>query len=250
MWYKIGVVCGLLLALLVGSPHADVYCDGVDDLLTQAQTLDTFINATTFTVVAWVASPGSVFATTNCWSSGPFLMDTSEYLAIGRTGTADTGNVCVYAYDGADKLLTWPIWAGGFHMAARLSGGTLTLFVGGYNVTSRTMGAIGDVSAALQLCGGPDGHSPDRIIDVVVYDTALSDETIAAMGASRLHYTPRGSPTAYWPLDDCADGGRGDTVSFKDRSGNNRHLTGNRGGNGDGLLCRATDLLSRPMEIQ
>ena len=107
MWYAI---CLLLLILLVGSPRADVQCDGIDDLLTQALSLDNFIFADTWTITAYFNSTGSTFGGSNCWNGGPFLVDTNAFLAIGR-GTG-TGDACVQAY-GSGTMQSWPSrWAG------------------------------------------------------------------------------------------------------------------------------------------
>ena len=69
MWYKAGILCGLLLAILATSPRADVQCDGADDLLTTALSFGTFLAADTFTVTAYFLSTGSTFpGGTQCWN--------------------------------------------------------------------------------------------------------------------------------------------------------------------------------------
>ena len=251
MWYTIGLLCGLLLAVLAGSPHADVQCDGEDDRLNSVLTLANFINPTAFTLTAWVLSTGSTFTGDDCWGDGPMLMDANEVVGLGRSGTTGTGNACVFLDDGASQLVTSPLSAGWHHLAGRLSGGTLALFVDGVSVgTPVAAGAVSSLTATLHLCGQVDGTSPDRMTEVLVFATGLPPAEIEQMALGRLRRPTRTPADAYWPLEDCGDGTSGHTVVFRDVSGWDQPLTGHHGGNAAGLDCLANGHLSRPWGIQ
>ena len=133
----------------------------------------------------------------------------------------------------------------------RLSGGTLSLWLNGVNVASGGSGPIEDLTFPVLLCNTVDlTHGlPDRITDVFYWNSALSDASLETLGKSRVHLLSQTPPTAAWPLDTCPEGASGHTVSFPDRSGNNRPLTGNDGGTGTGLICRGSTYVSRPWGV-
>jgi len=83
--------------------------------------------------------------------------------------------------------------------------------------------------------------------DARVYNRALAPAEIEALAASRLKYhSITNGLVAYWPLDDQPDGTSGNGDTFRDRSGNANHGTGDDGGNNTGLTARAETLLSYP----
>ena len=248
MWYKTGVLCGLLLALLVHSSRADVDCDGLDDLIGAGLTLGTVLTPSAFTVAVWVRSTGSTFPDSGCLGGGTWLGDTEGYLAVGRR--APDGAACAYLWDGAHQTLAAAMGAGWHHMAVRLSGGTYSLWVDGVNAHSVATGAIEDVGYPWSFCGAGGAYSPDRLTDLRLFPSALPDAELETLGKSRLRLPPRTAPSGYWPLTDCPDGASGGGVGFTDRSGFGRTITGNTGANTTGLTCRASEWLSQPMPIQ
>ena len=133
-----------LLCLLcrLGTASSDVQLDGVDDSLSQASTLGTFVAEDAFTLMLYLKSTGSDFAGTECYE-GAFLMGDSgpDAILIGRTGTAGE-TACAYTLDASSTFYTifgsdTSLPAGWHHYALRLGGGTLTLFVDGVSVATR-----------------------------------------------------------------------------------------------------------------
>ena len=173
-------------------------------------------------------------------------MDSNEVIAIGRNGTSGTGQGCVFIEAGGSQQVNIAMSAGWHHLAATYSGGTLTLYIDGVSVGSQSGGGNVDaMNGTLHLCGQADGTSPDRITEVKTYDVVVPTAEIARAASSRLRLVDRTVPTAHWPLTDCPHGAAGQGVSFRDRSGNNRHLSGDAGGNTTGLTCRGSERLSR-----
>ena len=82
------------------------------------------------------------------------------------------------------------------------------------------------------------------------YNVDVGAAYIEQLARSRLVGPGALAPTASWPLDDCGDGASGNGVTFRDRSGNNRHATGDNGGNDTGLTCRASEFLRRKPWVQ
>lgn len=240
-----------VLLLLVVPARADIDCDGTNDLISSVLSLDTFLNNTVFTIMAWVKSTGSTFgADDSCWTHGPFVMDSNEVLALGRNGTSGTGQACAFLETSPARQVNVAMTAGWHHLAATYSAGTLTLYIDGVSAGSQSGGGALDlVDGTLHLCGQADGTSPDRITEVKIYDVVVPLVEIERAGKSRLRRVERTAPTAHWPLQECPHMASGHGVSFPDRSGNNRHLTGNDGGNG-GLTCRGSERLSRPWGVQ
>src|SRR5262245_31564256 len=244
------VLVGLLVLLLVRPATADVQCDGVDDVLSTGLAVSTFVNASAFTLTAWIKSTGSTVASSNCYDGAPVLADTGGYVALGRGVSGATG-ACGYVWDGGAKQVTAAMSSGWHHIAVRSSGGTLELFVDGVSAQSDSTGGIQDMTGALALCNSNSGTvSPDRLTDVRLYNSALSSAEIETMGKSRRRRPGPTLPTALWPLDQCSDGSSGNGVGFVDRSGNGRTATGNQGGNASGLTCYASEYLTRTWGVQ
>jgi hypothetical protein len=245
-----GLCAVLLLVLLCPlAVQADVDCDGVDDVLTTGLALSTFVTPGAYTVTAWVKLLGAAVTSSACWDGSALLTDAAGYLVLGRF---DATTFCGYTYDGTSKWVSTPSAAGWTHLAVSLGGGTLSLYKNG--ALASTLGGVGSISVltgAVQLCKGTEGAPlADRVTDVQVYASALSAGELASLGQSRRRLTTRTPPTARWPLDGCPDGAAGQGVTFADRSGNQRPLTGAAGANTTGLTCRASEWLSRPMPIQ
>lgn len=235
----------VLLICIASCPvQAGIECDGFDDLITSVTAMSTFATASAWTVTGYVKSTGSTFDSDQCWGGGPFLMDVNGNLAVGRAGLTGTGHACGYNSGGGTDNVTSVTTAGWQHIAVRLSAGALELFVNGVSVSSVGTGNNADLTGTLQLCGGVEGTSPDRIDDVKIYNVAVPNDEIATLGRSRTRYIGRTTPTGYWPLNDCTDGTSVDAATLRDRSGFNRNITGDNGANNTGLTCRASEFVT------
>ena len=245
-----GLLALLLLLSLPARLRADVQFDGVDDALRQGLPRSTFVTATNLTISAVVFVSGPAPGGAACWEAGPLVTDEGGHLALGRQDDGAGDRACAFLYDGTTRLSQTPLTPGWHHLSLTVQGGTVTLRVNGVPGTPDPTGGIADLTYVLALGGNVTlggGWSPDRLAEVRVYNTVV-DVTPYARSRLRLH--PPGTPTGYWPLEDCAEGAGGGGVTFRDRSGNNRHMTGAIGPNGTGLTCKASSGLSRPMPIQ
>ena len=249
--------CFLALWLLLSMTRpvgvrADVDCDGADDALTQALAASTFMSTTAFTYMLWVKSTGSDSAGSECYDGGGYLGDDNGDIGmLGRTET--TGEIaCAYMWDTTPtrQVLYGAMAPGWHHMALRLSAGTLAVFVDGVSLSTVGLTTLAVLSAPLQVCRAAGVSTPDRLTDIKVYNVAVSDDEIARQARNKLRTYDRTAPTAYWPLDDCANGAAGHGVTFRDRAGAGRDLTGDDGANDSGVTCRAAEWVSRPMGVQ
>lgn len=243
----------LCILLCVQSVTADVNGDGVDDYIEGTVTFADITNDTTLTVTMYLKSTGSDRGGDDCGDFMNANMGEPSYLFLtGRGGT--TGEfICFIFWNGASFTeLPGTMTPGWHHVAYRLTGGTAAVFVDGVSVASVGTAGLNGVSTGLvrllNATGGSEGGD-DRITDVKAYDVGLSDAEINR-GRGKVRMFDRTKPNAYWPLVECANGAAGNGVSFKDISGNVRHITGNDGANNTGLLCSASEYVSYPMEIQ
>lgn len=242
----------LILLLLLWGPAlswSDVAFDGVDDFLDPTTTLSAFV-ATDLTLLAVVfpTVTGPDPGTTACFESGPALGDTGGYLAVGW----QLAGWCGFLYDGANREVTAAAsvntW---YEVALRLMSGTLSLWVDGVQVSSTSSGAPQDVSFALSLGASRQtatGWFAGRIAALRTYAVAVPDVELAARGKSRLRRVGTTPASGAWDLDTCPDGS-GHGVVFRDRSGNSRHATGDRGANATGLLCQGSTFLRYPWGV-
>ena len=245
MWYRTGILCGMLFVALGTAPlQADIDCDGVDDLLTTGLALSNFISASAFTVAAWVKVQSTPATEGHCYQGSVLTGEGDGNLSLGRLSPTE---FCAEVYAPAQHLLTGAATAGWHHLALTLTGGTVTLAVDGIEEDSQTSGGtMGDLTSLMTLCGTPLAFTADRLADVRYYPTALPNADLQWLAHSRLRGAGRTPASAYWPLDDCPDGDSGNGVTFKDRSGNNRDATGASGGG----TCRASTYLAWPWGIQ
>lgn len=243
------LVSGLLVCLLALPLRADVLCDGTDDSVTTGLALSTFITASAFTVMGWTNVAFTPPSALICWRGAAITSDAGGVVLLGRKNSS---NFCGYAFDGSDHELTASSSAGWHHLALRLSSGTLALFVDGVSAATTSMSPVSDLTPNVDICGGEatEPSSGDRMGNVQWFNSALSDQEIASRALSRIRLVGPTTPTADWQLDDCADGAAGNSVSFRDRSGNARHGTGDDGANNSGLTCQASNLLSYPVGPQ
>ena len=234
----------LLLAVLTCTAvRADVDLDQVDDVIRTTTALSALVTPTTVTLMAWVKFDGTANSAASCLGQSQLLMDWDNGLL--SLGLNDTDG-CAYVFDGSEQQVLAPLTTGWHHLALTLAGGTLTLFVDGVSVgTPVAAGAVAGLTGTLAL-----GYTlGSRMAAARTYAVALPTKEIEAIALSRQWGAGRTQPTGRWPLDDCADGATGATVAFRDHSGNGFHATGQDGGTG-GLVCRASELLRRPMWVQ
>lgn len=224
-------------------------CDGVDDLMGTGLGLSEFVTVTAFTVMGWTYVANTPPSALICWRGAAITSDGSAVILLGRM---DSTTFCGYAWDGGDHQVTTASSAGWHHLALKLSGGTLTLYVDGVAQASTTMGPVEVFSANVDICGGyaDEPSYGDRVSEVQWFDSALSDGAIANLAQSHLRLVAPAAPTGRWPLDDCGDGASCNSVTFVDRSGNGRHATGDDGANNTGLTGQASSLLSYPIGPQ
>ena len=235
------VIFALLFCLLGRPLQAGVSCGGIDDYLETGLALSTFVTASTFTAMTWIKVQGTTGEDGECYNRAPLLSDAGGFLALGQT---TTNLLCGSIWDGSAKTLTAAPSAPWSHLALRLSGGSLELFVNG--VTAGSLGAtsIEDVSGFLYGCNPLSGSmSPDRLEDASFYQSAVPTAEIATIGQSRIAGMGRTAPAARWPFDGCPHGTAGNGVVFPDRSGNNRPMTGALGA--IGLTCTGAEYVSR-----
>jgi hypothetical protein len=243
-------VSGLVLVLAVASVRADIDCDHVDDALTTGVAAGSFVTASAGTIMYWIKVQSTAAEAFTCWPGENMTGDTGGYLALGRQNNA---NFCGYVYDGESRFTEAPSPVGWSHLAVKFASGVLSLYVNGVLSSSiSSIGTISDLSNPIRLCvgAGDPGWSGDRASEVKYYNVPVPDAEIETQGKSRLRTAGRTPPTAYWPLQDCADGTSGNGVTFADRSGQGRPATGNAGANTTGLTCRASEHLSHPWGIQ
>ena len=236
----------LLCLLLLGSfppAQADIDCDGVDDLLTTGLLLSAFVTDSTFSVTTWVKVQSTPATGTNCYEGSVLTGEAYGVLSLGRRAPT---TFCVEAYDASSRHLSGTASPGWHHLAVTAGGGLLTFYVDGIVSETDGLTALSDLTAPVTLCGIPSGFTADRLADVRYCPTALPAAEILLMAASRQRGIGRTPASAAWPLDDCAHGSSGDGISFKDRSGNNRHATGTNGGG----TCRGSEYLMRTGWVQ
>lgn len=233
----------LLSVLLRGGPaHADIDCDQVDDVLTTGVAASTFVSGSAFTITAWLKVHSTAISAGSCWGGSNITGDTGGYVALGRN---DNFLFCGYAYDGASHYVESASAVGWSHVAVRLSGGTLTLYVNGVATHTTTSGNVVDLSNPIRACAGASAFSGDRVSEIAYYNVAVPAEEIEYIGKSRVRGVGRTAPRVYWQFDACAHGVSANTVAFADKSGNGQTITGDDGANNLGLTCRGAEFVSR-----
>jgi Concanavalin A-like lectin/glucanases superfamily len=244
------VCLALLLLLCAVVARADVSCDGVDDDLTTGLSASVFIfNTVGSLVVVYVptGTPGS--GGTACYQGENLISDgTGGNAGLFRNGNlSGVDRLCTYNYDGADAVVPAAYTVNvRTHLAWVHSAGTLFFYKDGALVSSVTAGNTQGLSSSLRLClGGGGGLSvpaQGRFIEAKTYTVALTAADIAAEGKSAVHNVIPVAATGRWNFDDCAFGANGNGVSFADRSGNIRPITGSWGANATGLACLGSSI--------
>jgi Concanavalin A-like lectin/glucanases superfamily len=240
------------LLLLAGSSQADLVCDGVDDVgATSGSSLGTFITSTAATLTAWVKTTGTPSGSpgAGCYQGYTVLGDNGGFATLGLL-TSTT--LCGEVWDGASKTLTAGLSANTwYHLALRLTGGVLTLFVNGVSAGTVASSAITDLTSELYVCKtGRSLPLPHRIAELATWNTGLADGEIKNLATGGRQYGFRTVPTGYWPLTQCGDGAPGNAVVFRDASGNGRTILAEDGANNSGMTCRASEHLARAWGAQ
>jgi hypothetical protein len=249
---RLFLLCVLLVPL---SALADVSCDGVDDDFTTNLGLSTFLTDTTGTLVLTYMPTGTpAYAYSSC-PGGEFLVSDAPggpWLGIYRHGNYDFAvedRLCIYNWDGSNDFIPVAYSVGvRTHLVWVHSGGQLLFYKDGALVTSIPSGTTPDVSHPLRVCGGAavvaDNGQPGqgRIIALQTYAVALSAAQIASAGTSAVQNVIPVPATGQWNFDDCTPGASANGVTFLDRSGNARPMTGSSGANGTGATCLGSSI--------
>ena len=253
----------IIVLVLLSCPLAvfgAVECS-VDDDLTTGVNASSFLSTTTGSLALWYKPTGTAGGggDANCYQGERLYVDfdtTTGEGAIGLHRNPDlsgTDRLCATNYTTSEQMVavayTNNAWT---HLVWVHGGGNLSLYKDGVLVSSVASGASSSLAHPLRLCIGALGSAtPGQgvVAAAQVYPSALAANVIESLGKSR---TLRLSPIASsgdWPLDDCADGATGDGVSFRDRSGNGRTMTGDDGDNNSGLTCSGSAYLSYPWGV-
>lgn len=231
------VVRALLCVLLVaGIAAADVEFDNVDDVITATATCNDLLTASSATMMGWIKVIGAGTYASECFFDSTIFRDTDRLVGLGRRSST---LYCFEVFDGASKQITSASSSGWHHLAWTLSGGTLTAYVDGVSAGTLASGNQQCTTGTLRM----GENMVDRLAGLMTFNTALSAGEIANIAGSRIFGPVRTQPSADWRLTDCADAASGDAVSFKDRSGNGRNISGDNGANNTGLTCKGSEFL-------
>lgn len=257
-----GCVALLVLVLLPGPLWAGVACDGVDDDLPTGLVFTDFITSTAGTISLWYTPTGAADSdNVNCGGGGRIWVAYEEnqgnWIALMRHNNfGGLDRITNTHWDGtADCNDTTYTVNVPMHLAWVHSAGTTSLlYKDGVQVDTVASGTTADLTANILLyfCAGSlvalDGVNvaEGTITNLQTFPAALTAEQVANL-ASRTHRISAGGvPSGDWPLDECAHGASGQGVTFRDRSGNNRHLVGDDGPNNTGATCQGETVVSYP----
>jgi len=249
----------LLLLLCPWWGQAAIRCDGVDDDVTTGTALSSFMSAATGALVVsvkpTVAAVGS--GTSHCYDGERLFVDFDG--ATGNMGLQRNGNlggndrVCATNWSGSEQYVesayTLSAWT---TLAWVHSGGQLFLYKDGLPLTSVSSGNTSSLTSPLRLCTGGLGVVPAQgIIDEAwAFSTPPDAATLRSMGQGRVRRLSRGTPTGYWPLDDCGlNNASGNGVALRDATGLGHPMTANHGADAAGMLCRNSDYMSFPWGV-
>jgi hypothetical protein len=243
----------VLFLLLPVLAWGDVSCDGIDDDLSSSISLSAFLTATTGSIVVSYVPTGTPQSMgPDCWQGEAIALDAAAggNVALFRHGNlAGADRLCAHNFDGANTAIPVAYTVNvRTHLAWVHSAGTLSFYKDGALVASASSGATSDVTRTFRLCGGAaavsGGSVPGqgRPVEAKTYNVALTAAMIAAEGKSFVHNVIPVAATGRWNFDECAFGASGNGVSFRDRSGNLRHMTGSWGANATGLVCQGSSI--------
>lgn len=195
--------------------------DGVDDILTQAVAMSSFLSATTGTVACWYRPAGSPIVSTPVYTTDPIWVTSGNDFGVFRGDIGAGDQVHAYNWDGnADKVSaactagTWNHWIW------RHAGGELSLVKDGVFVGAVPSGNSTGITNSLRLGNtSGSGFLEGDIAELAFWNVDLGSSECLALGRG---FAPdrirRLSLTGYWPL-------WGIHSPETDLSGNNRNLT-------------------------
>lgn len=233
------MLCMLLLFLCIPSiVQSDVVCDGVDDILTSNAVVNTMMSTTTGTVFLTLKHAGSPSAGGTCGRDQLWVYSGSENVAL-LAHSAPGYNA--KNFDGTTDCAAGAFSTDWTTLVWRHGSNTLELFVNGALATTTPSGTTsGALGSLMTLCWNGtqvDGAAPITVAQVAVYNTALSDNQIAAYGNSMVRELLPSGATALVEFNFCTPGASTDTYVWPDRSGNARHISSAQGANATGVLC-------------
>jgi hypothetical protein len=230
-----------------------VDCDGVDDSIGGAA-ISTYLAAGTKTIALWYTPTAPAPA------GGSFCHDGANVEGI-LSNTGGTKRIfatwrrqdrlCMGNNDGATDEVMYDTAETTFagtpiHLAMTHTGGTITLYANGTQITTASSGDTSSLTDSLTLCGntGTFAAAEGRFHHVALYNVVVPAEEIAILATSKRPRLRRTLPTGEWLFDNCGDGAAGNAVAFRDHSGNARTITADDGANNTGVTCRAGALLT------
>jgi hypothetical protein len=231
-----GALVLLSLVVLASGVQADVVGDEIDDLMTSVAG-SSLLTTSAGTIFVTTRHGGTLDGTSACFRDvivGP----ASTVWGLGAEDSPDvwaaknfdgTTDCAVGTFSTAWVTLTW-----------RHGGGTLELFVNGTLAQSVASGNTTSLASnALMLWDGTTANAqyPGPVAQVAFYNTALSDDQIAAYGNSFVRGLLPSGATAIWDFQDCTHGASVDGQVFPDRTGNGRTITADNGANNTGMTC-------------
>jgi len=237
-----------LLCLMTSLSHADILCDGADDLILTGAPTGNLVTFGTGTLTVWVTVNGATKNAPEYWNGYGILGDDGANIGMWRGLWAGNGTDMLYGA-GADLPALGTTYTTGtwYHLALTWGSGTATMYINGTAVGSGS-GWTWSLNGAFQMCNSWTGGGPSingTIAGVRTYPTRLSTAEIATLGKSRLiDPLVSASPSAFWPMDDCPDGSPRDGLSLADRSINHTTATATAQTNGGGVLCQGSRWLS------
>lgn len=245
-----------LILILLGLPvysYSAIDCDGVDDYALTTANLDTFKTGGTGTWMAWFTPTGANPAggATCVNSATPKILgaasgSNAQRITLGRRGATD---LCGSNFDGTtDQLIA--TYAGvntTNHLAMVHTGGNIELFLNGVSTGSTASGDTTTHASPLFACNNNSASQSTfqgRVHGISVSSTAMTASEIAVLALSNRPRLRRTPATGEWLFDNCAPGTSGNTIGFRDHSGNGRVMTGGHGANASGLTCQGHSLFS------
>lgn len=161
--------------------------DGVDDVITVAQTVDTLMSNALGTMSVWVRPDGAGVSDANGYLTDGIIADSSAFVGI-HWGTRTGGGTGFHFYnwdgtpgDYVDYAVPTTDYGKWFHLAWKHSGGTLYAYVNGVLVGSVASGNTVTVTGTMRIGAnyttGAD-FFPGAIDDVRIYDIGLTDTEI------------------------------------------------------------------------
>jgi hypothetical protein len=233
------IMLRVLLLLCVLAPavaRADLDTD-TDDIVTTPATCTAVTTAANTTLMGWIRVLNTPGGSNNaCSFDGAIIRDSGRLYGLGLRNATQW---CFNSNDGTIDEIVATSTSGWHHLAGRHSGGVLELFIDGVSVATLASGN--------SLCAPDTFNLADRVNNRVagamIFPVALSDGEIEAIAKRRQLGPVRTMPSLDIRFDTCPDGTSGTT--FPDQSGNGNTGTGQLGGNGTGLTCRASEFFRR-----